>query len=300
MQTYSYYPGCSLHGTAKEYDQSLKLVAGTLGIELKEIPDWNCCGATAAHSTDEALGLALPARNLALAAAEDYPVLAPCAMCFNRLRVTQHELQDSAKRHMVEALLGESDLTVSGIQEVVVPSLLDVLDTDEMRTRVTEAVVRPLTGLKVVCYYGCLLVRPAEILHPDSLENPQKMDRLIENLGAEVLDWPFKTECCGGSLSIARTDIVLTLVHRLLSMARDVGADCIVLACPMCHSNLDTRQVQIRAKFGDSFDMPIFYVTELMGLAFGFSPKELLLSMHVTDTTRATECIGKELADVTG
>jgi heterodisulfide reductase subunit B len=289
MQTYSYYPGCSLHGTAKEYDRSLRLVAGKLGIELREIPDWNCCGATAAHSTDELLGLALPARNLMLAAEAGRPVLAPCAMCFNRMKVTQHELQDSAKRQAVERLLGESGnqgIRESGSQEIEVLSLLQAFGSDEMLAAVEGAVVRPLKGLKAVCYYGCLLVRPAEIVQPDSLENPQAMDRLVAKLGAEVLDWPFKTECCGASLALARTDIVLALGRRLLSMARTVGADCIVTACPMCHSNLDTRQGQIKAKFGESFDLPIFYVTELMGLAFGLSPKELLLDKHLTDATR--------------
>jgi heterodisulfide reductase subunit B len=289
MQTYSYYPGCSLHGTAKEYDRSLRLVAGKLGLELQEIPDWNCCGATAAHSTDELLGLALPARNLALAVGAGWPVLAPCAMCFNRLKVTQHELQDAAKRQAVERLLGavgNQGTGQPGYQQIEVLSLLQALGSEEMLAAVEGAVVRPLEGLKAVCYYGCLLVRPAEIVQPDSLENPQMMDRLVAKLGAEVLDWPFKTECCGASLALARTDIVLELGRRLLSMAREVGADCIVTACPMCHSNLDTRQSQIKAKFGESFDMPILYVTELMGLAFGLSPKELLLDRHLTDATR--------------
>jgi len=297
MQTYSYYPGCSLHGTAKEYDRSLRLVAGKLGLELQEIPDWNCCGATAAHSTNELLGLALPARNLMLAAIADRPVLAPCAMCFNRMKVTQHELRDPVRRAAVEELLGGSrNQGFSDSAHVEVLSLLQAFGSDQMLAAVEGAVVRPLEGLKVACYYGCLLVRPAEIVQPDSVENPQTMDRLVAKLGAEALDWPFKTECCGASLALARTDIVLALGRRLLSMARDVGADCIVTACPMCHSNLDTRQRQIRAKFGESFDMPIFYVTELMGLAFGFSPKELWLDKHLTDATRIVADLQKTAA----
>ncbi len=135
----------------------------------------------------------------------------------------------------------------------------------------------------MVSYYGCLLVRPPEIVQPDSLENPQTMDRLVARLGAQALDWPFKTECCGGGLAMTRTDIVLALSRRLLRMARDVGADAIAVACPVCHSNLDARQGQIKAKFSDDFHMPILYVTELMGLAFGFSPKELMLDKHLTD-----------------
>jgi heterodisulfide reductase subunit B len=294
MQTYSYYPGCSLHGTAKEYDHSLKLVTGKLGIQLHEIPGWNCCGATAAHSTDEILGLALPARNLILAAARNQPLLAPCAMCFNRTKVTQHELRNAATRKAVEERLDGVDLEATGASRLEVLSLLQALASDEMRATAARWVVKPLEGLKVVCYYGCLLVRPAEVMHPDSLENPQTMDQLMQAMGAEVLDWPFKTECCGASLAIARSDVVLALGRRLLSMARGVGADAIVTACPMCHSNLDTRQVQIKARYGESFDMPIFYVTELMGLAFGFTPRQLSLHMHVTNATRLAERIGRQ------
>lgn len=285
MPTYSYYPGCSLHGTAKEYDRSLKLVAGKLGFELREIADWSCCGATAAHSTDELLGLALPARNLMLAAAARQPVLAPCAMCYHRMKVAQHALQDATKRQAVEKMLGRSE-TEFRAEQVAVVSLLQAFTGDEISSAIQKAVVKPLKNLKVVCYYGCLLVRPPEVVQPDNLENPQMMDRLVTQLGAQVLDWPFKTECCGGSLVLARPDIVLALGQRLLSMARDVGADCIVTACPMCQSNLDTRQKQINAKFGESFDMPIFYVTELMGLAFGFTANELLLDKHLTNASK--------------
>ena len=289
MQTYSYYPGCSLHGTAKEFDHSLKLVTHRLSIELHELPGWNCCGATAAHSTDEILALALPARNLKLAAERKRPVLAPCAMCFNRMKVTQHELQQPAVRQAVEDRLAGVDLEASGVRQVQVLSLLEALGSDDMRAAATKWVVKPLKGLKLVCYYGCLLVRPPEIMHPDDLENPQSMDRLLEAMGAEVLDWPFKTECCGASLAVARSDIVVSLGRRLLKMARTVGADAIVTACPMCHSNLDTRQPQIKARYGEQYDMPIFYVTELMGLAFGYSPRQLKIHTHLTDAGRVLE-----------
>ena len=287
MTAFSYYPGCSLHGTAKEYDTSLKLVAGKLGLELRELPDWNCCGATAAHSTDELLGLALPARNLRLAAAAGLPVLAPCAMCFNRMKVTQHELDDGNRRSKVEQLLGGT--LDAAVLRLEVLSLLNAFDAEEMLAAVQSAVVKPLKDLKAVCYYGCLLVRPAAVvgkMNGDDPENPRSMDRLVEKLGAQVLDWPFKTECCGASLALARTDVVLALGRRLLAMARAAGADCIVTACPMCHSNLDTRQRQIKKEFGESFDIPVLYVTELMGLAFGFSPHELLIDRHLTDATK--------------
>jgi heterodisulfide reductase subunit B len=287
MPTYSYYPGCSLHGTAKEFDHSVRLVAPKLGVALREIPDWTCCGATAAHSTDAALALALPARNLELAVAAGLPLLAPCAMCYNRMKVTQHELRNAGQRAVVEKLLGKPAGQIAAEPEVL--SLLQAFASDEMLAAVDAAVVRPLKGLKTACYYGCLLVRPAEVVQPDSVENPQSMDRLIARLGAEVLDWPFKTECCGGSLALARPEIVLALGRKLLGMAKRVGADCIVTACPMCQSNLDTRQAQIKSRLGEDFDLPVVYVTELMGLAFGLSPKELWLDKHLVDASHIVD-----------
>jgi heterodisulfide reductase subunit B2 len=281
MATYSYYPGCSLHGMAREYDRSLRLAAGKLGVELKELEDWSCCGSTAAHSTDELLSLSLAARNLRLAGETGLPMLAPCTMCFSRMKITQHALQNPAKRAAVENVLADTSVASASDFGVDVVGLLQAFGSDEMLDAVQAAVVKPLNGLKAVCYYGCLSVRPAEIVHPDSLENPQVMDRLVSRLGADVLDWPFKTECCGGSLALARVDIVLPVVRRLLTMARSVGADCIVTACPMCHSNLDARQKQVNARFGENFKMPIYYVTELMGLAFGYSAHELYIDKHL-------------------
>ncbi|HEX9114969.1 MAG TPA: CoB--CoM heterodisulfide reductase iron-sulfur subunit B family protein, partial [Anaerolineae bacterium] len=269
MPTYSYYPGCSLHGMAKDYDRSVRLIAPKLDVALREIPDWSCCGSTAAHSTDARLALALAARNLELAAPAQLPVLAPCAMCYNRMKVTQHELEDAGRRAAVAEILGQPVHAPADQPEVV--SVLEAFAGDEMAPAIEAALVRPLKGLKVVAYYGCLLVRPAAILQPDSVENPQAMDRLLRRLGAEVLDWPFKTECCGGSLALARLDIVLALGRKLLAMAKAVGADCVVTACPMCQSNLDARQGQIKERYGDDFNLPVVYVTELMGMAFGLS-----------------------------
>ncbi len=287
MHSLSYYPGCSLHGTAQEYDHSLKLVATRLGIQLEELNDWTCCGATAAHSTDELLALVLPARNLLLAAANERPLLAPCAMCFNRMRVAQHEVQSEGSPAVLAELLGETgNGWARSLTQVKVISLLDLFTQPSVAERIAEAIVRPLEGLQVACYYGCLLVRPPSILRPDSAENPQAMDQLVRSLGAEAIDWPFKTECCGGSLALTRSEIMLTLSRQLLRMATQLGADCIVTACPMCHSNLDTRQGQIRRRFAETYDMPILYVSELVGLALGFSPQELWLDKHMTKVNR--------------
>lgn len=262
---YAYYPGCTLHSTAREYDVSARLVCQTLGIELREVRDWVCCGASSAHSTSRLLGLVLPARELKAAEEMELPLAVACAMCYSRLKLAAHELGDRAMLELVKGIVGGDHL-----EAVEVVHLLEVLDG-----RMDVPLKRPLTGLKVACYYGCLLVRPQGILDGDDTERPQAMDRLMQALGAETVDWDFKTECCGASLPLTRRDIVLTLSHRLLSQARQVGADCIAVACPMCHSNLDAYQ---REK-----EMPVLYFTQLLGLALGLSPRELLLNKHFVD-----------------
>ncbi len=272
--SYAYYPGCSLHSTAKEYDISTKLVCQTLGIELKELDGWICCGASAAHSTNHLLSLALPAHNLKLAEKAGLPIVAPCAMCFSRLKHTIHALKDTKTLELIERAI---DGTVD--QTITAHSLLEVLDVP-----IPESVMRkPLNGLKVACYYGCLLVRPQEITNLDDENDPQIMDRLIERLGGESLPWGLKTECCGASLPFARPDIVHKLSHHLLSTAKRLGADCIAVACPMCQSNLDLQQKKIQSKYQEELGLPIIFFTQLMGVAFGISPEKLLLDKHFID-----------------
>jgi len=273
-RTYAYYPGCTLHSTAKEYDVSARLVCEGLGIELRELEDWTCCGASSAHSTSDLLSIALPARELQAAEEMGLPLAVACAMCFSRLKFAIHELNDQEIRGLVSDIIGGE---LRNAVEVV--HLLQVLDEDR------EAILlkRPLTGLKVACYYGCLLVRPRDIVDFDDEENPQIMDRLIEALAAHSIDWGFKTECCGASLPLSRKDVVLTLSHRILYQAKQLGADCLAVACPMCHSNLDTTQRVIEAKYRDGVGLPVLYFTQLVGLAMGFSPKQLLLNKHLTD-----------------
>jgi len=266
-RAYAYYPGCSLHATAREYDASARAVCQKLGIELRELRDWICCGASSAHSTSHLLGLALPAHTLKLAEEAGLPLAVPCAMCFSRLKFTLHELKDKNVMDLVSRAIGQSP---DG--SVVVEHLLKVLSDEN----ISLSVKRPLAGLKVACYYGCLLVRPQTVVDFDDEENPQMMDRLLVQLGAESIDWGLKTACCGASMPFARPDIVKKLSSRILSHARESGADCIAVACPMCHSNLDMYQE-------GNASLPIFYFTQLMGLALGFSPKEMLLDKHVTD-----------------
>ncbi len=272
--SYTYYPGCSLHSTAKEYDVSTKLVCQVLDIELKELDGWICCGASAAHSTNHLLSLALPAYNLKLAEEASLPIAVPCAMCFSRLKLTIHELEDKKTLELVERAI---DRTLD--KTVTIHSLLEVLDVP-----IPEPMIKkPLNGLKVVCYYGCLLVRPREVTGLDDENDPQIMDRLIERLGGESLPWGLKTECCGASLPFARPDIVHKLSHRLLSTAKRLGADCIAVACPMCQSNLDLQQKAIESNYREELGLPIIFFTQFIGLALGISPEELLLNKHFTD-----------------
>ena len=271
---YSYYPGCSLHATAHEYDISARLVCQKLGVELRELEDWVCCGASAAHSTDHLLSLALPAHTLKQAEEKGLPLAVPCAMCYSRLRFALHELQNKDTLDLVSRTIGKELSTA-----VTVKHMLQVLADED----IPLPIVKPLSGLKVACYYGCLLVRPPEVVGFDDAENPQTMDHLMERLGAEAIDWGLKTNCCGAGVAFARLDVVLKLSHRILSLAQKSGADCVAVACPMCHANLDMYQKDMTVKLGWKTELPVLYFTQLMGLSLGFSPKELLLDKHITN-----------------
>lgn len=277
MTTIGYYPGCSLNGTAKEYDLSLKAIAGKLGVELKEIPGWVCCGATSAHAIDPATSLALAADTLAKARkAGIEQVLAPCAMCYQRLASAVHEFGQHP--HLAEkamAAMGES----SGldIQKIQARSLLQWLAGIPAET-IQKAVVKPLAGLKVACYYGCLLVRPGKITGEREVEAPRSMENLLTALGAAPVRWSMAMECCGASFALSRTGVVERQGQKIVEAARSAGAEAICLACPMCQTNLDMRQ----AGFTDaaSKPLPIVYLTQLMGMAMGVSQKDLGFERH--------------------
>ena len=271
---YAYYPGCTLHSTAREYDVSLRLVCQKLGIELRELKDWACCGASSVHAESHLLGIALPARALQAAEEMGLPLGVACAMCFSRLKLASHELADRDTLESVSQIIGRD----FGNKATAV-HMLQVLDNE----REALSIKRTLEGLKVASYYGCLLVRPRDIVGFDDEENPQIMDRLVEATGAHAISWGFKTECCGAGFSVPRADIQLKLSHRILSQAKASGADCISVACPLCHSNLDSYQQVMRRKYKDEVSLPVLYFTQLLGLALGFEPQELLLSRHLTD-----------------
>ncbi len=279
MTTYAYYPGCSLHGTSKEYGHSAEVVCKAMGMELHEIDDWNCCGGSSAHMNNRWLGLALPARNLRNAEAMGLDkITVPCSACYSRLREAAHDLQDeTTMRRMAD----EVGIKLTG--KLPVEHLLDTLSQPAMMEKARSLVTKPLADLKVACYYGCLITRPSDVVAFDDIENPHRMDDLMTALGAETIPWPFKTECCGAVMMLGRTDVVLELTRKLLTMARSMGADALVAACPLCQANIDMREGQINAKYGDDFKMPAYFFTQLMGLSFGLSPAELMLDKHLVD-----------------
>jgi heterodisulfide reductase subunit B len=272
---FTYYPGCSLKGTAKDYAESILGICRSLQIELEEIPDWNCCGATSAHSIDNQASIALAARTLSLAAKMPYSqMLAPCPLCFNRLKTASYALrQDQNDRYKIK--LPDS-----------VPAIRDLADffaSEKILEDVAQKIQKPLKGLKVVCYYGCMANRPPEITETVNFEDPQTLDRIVTNLGATAVSWPYKTDCCGASQAFSLEDIENRLVEKLLDMARRVGAQGIVVSCQMCQANLDMHHKRAGSGSGKSSPLPVYYFSELIGLALGVKGVQKWLSRHITD-----------------
>ncbi len=269
---YSYYPGCSLHSTGKEYGLSVEVVSRALGLKLHELFDWSCCGATSAHSTSFDLSVALPARNLIFAEKRGLDVMIPCAACYNRFKMAQHHLANApGLRGKVSETLGYEYRGTA-----VIRSPIDIFHQDVGLETLEEKVRKRLAGLKPVSYYGCLWLRPAEICDFENPENPVKLDEIMTSLGAESRKWAFKTDCCGGSLTISKTGQVEKMVGRLMRMAVEAGANCVVTACPLCLANLDMRAPAENR-------LPVFYFTELMALALGLEGPEKWFKLHGTD-----------------
>lgn len=270
----SYYPGCSLDGTAIDYNESLKAVAKTLGIELEELPDWTCCGSSSAHVTADKLATSLAGRNLIIADKIGQDLMVPCSACFQRLKAADKELKAGKPvEGMSHQYAGQFKIKHSA----------DLICEDIGEKGITGKVKKSLAGLNPVCYYGCLTTRPPKVTDAKDPEDPQAMDEIMKALGANVKNWSFKTDCCGGNLMLTHPELAKKLVKKLYDMAQEAGADCIVVGCPMCHSNLDTRQKEILQDNGKKYDLPIYYFTELMGLAFGDPKAEKCINKHLTD-----------------
>ena len=269
---YSYYPGCSAHSTGLEYSLSTEATLRQLDVELEEIEGWNCCGASSAHALNHRLALTLPARNLALAQKAGGDLLIPCAACYNRLKGAELALRSNSEaRAEIEA-----DVGFSFTGQVRIRPLLAILHEDFGPQRVAAETRRPLSGLKVVPYYGCLLVRPPRVAQFDDPDDPRLMASLLRAAGAEVMPWSHATDCCGAGLSLPRSDAVYRLVGRLAERAREAGAEALVTACPLCQVNLEMRQ-PARPR------LPAFYFTELLGLAFDLPEARRWWPKHLID-----------------
>ena len=284
---YAYFPGCSAESTARDLHQSTLAVASALGIALVEPEGWTCCGTTMAHQVDHDLSISLAAANLAKAKDMGLEMVVSCASCYNRMKIANHEIAGNPEmRKTVSAALGR-DYDGS----VKVRHFIEVVLEDIGRDKFKKALTHSLQGLKVASYYGCLLVRPPEITGFDDPENPVFMDRLIDAMGGVGLDWPHKVECCGGSLTLTRSDLVVKLSETIIAMAKDAGAQCIAAACPMCQINLDMRQADILKATGKRYNMPIIYITQLMGLCLGISENALGLSKLIISPKEALNFI---------
>ena len=272
----AYYPGCSLHSSATEFNLSTEAVCDALGLNLVEPQGWVCCGASSAHSTDPETALRLPMENLALIEQSGFKeVTMPCAACFNRHKVALHEIRHDGSHG---ANLTETN-SYTYQDNVHVSTVTEMILNHVGLNRVAESIKKPLKDLRLVCYYGCLLTRPPEVTEAQHPENPTDMDELMAALGAEVLDWSYKTACCGAAHSLTRPDIVISLSGNIANHARETGAEAIVVSCPLCHMNLDARQFQMEV----DEPVPILYFTQLMVLALGLPEKAAALQKNLVD-----------------
>ena len=276
----AYFPGCSLHGTAREFDASTRAVAKTLGLQLEEPKNWVCCGTGAAHSKSHHLGVVQAMKNLAMieGSGEDR-VTVPCAACYSRFKAALFDIrQDPEVRQAVN-----QELKYEYKDRLQVSHILDTFADQVGMDRIASAVRKPLRGLRVVCYYGCLYTRPGQVTGAAHPEDPTSMDSILASVGAEVVPWSYKTECCGASLMLTQTDIALGLSQKILDKAKEVGADAVSVACSICHMNLDGRQPQIARQASREYGLPVMYFTQLMGLALGLDSRKLALGKHFID-----------------
>ena len=285
---FAYYPGCSLGSSGYDYNLSFKYVARALGIDLVEVRDWVCCGASSGHSTSHLVSIALPVLTLAHAEQDGFDkLIAPCLACLARCKAANLQLEhDPELREKIHGVLAYK---YQGKVKAYHP--LEVFLELGME-KIKEKMRRKLAGLKIVSYYGCVLTRPPQVQQFDNFENPQSMDTIVGALGATPIDWSYKTECCGVSMTLTYSDIVLKLTNNLLHEAKEAGANAIAVCCPLCQANLDGRQHQIEEKYKTSYRLPILYITQLMGLAFGAQPGELGIQKLITSPQEVLGSVG--------
>jgi heterodisulfide reductase subunit B len=282
MKHYIYYPGCSAEATAIPLGISVPPVAKELDIELAELEDWNCCGSTPYHSVNKLEAGAMAARNLALAEKTGLDLVTPCSNCYVVLQSVNNYMKELPRyREQIGEALGAANLTYSG--GVKVRHLAEVLYTDITPEVIASKVKKPLKGLKVGAYYGCQLVRPNGF---DDPESPHSLDELVTSLGAEAVDWEMKARCCGSSLVMPEQEVALGLVNKILRNAEAHGAQCLITPCPLCQINLDAYQSAVNSQFKTKYNLPVLFVTQLIGVALGIPAKELALSKNIVSPMR--------------
>jgi heterodisulfide reductase subunit B len=287
---YAYYPGCSGQSTSSEYEVSTRAVCRALGLELAEIPDWSCCGSTPAHTVDHVLSAALAARNLVLAKEAGFDtVVTPCPSCLTNLKTAVHRMEDPDFMDKVNKILDRP--FQGGVQ---VKSVLQIIFEDIGPARLKAMVKKPLSGLRLAPYYGCIMNRPPDVMQFDDPENPISIDKLMEALGAEIAPFPLKVECCGASFGVARKDVVTHLSGKLLQMAEMVEAQAFVTACPLCQMNLDLRQGQVNMAAKTKHNLPVFYYTQLIGVALGLAETDLGLDKLIVSPRGILARIGQK------
>lgn len=297
MKDYLLYPGCSMEASARAYDDSLKAIAGPLGLNLKEIDDWNCCGATEYLGISQTPAYALIARNLALAsrqAAGTNELVAPCSACYLNLAKADHYMgEKSALGSRVNEALGAGGLSyIPG--SLKIRHILDVIVYDVGLNTVKKNVVQPLTGLRLAPYLGCMVPRPDYFHRSSDHELPVELDLLLKALGADVVDYPLKTECCGGHMAQIGPEMAFEMIRRLISTADRLETDAMVTICPMCQLNLDGYQGEANRFFSTNYHMPVLFFTQLMGLAFGINPKELGFGLELVSARNLLDDLGVE------
>jgi heterodisulfide reductase subunit B len=272
----AYFPGCSASSSASEYDLTVRSTAEVLNIKLVEPPGWVCCGSSSAHATDSTQAHVFPLRTMSTIERMGLDtVTSPCSNCFARLKMAEVEgIKDQP------ALDQTAEITDYKYQGTVkVQHFVDTILDHASPEQISEKVKRPLNDLKVACYYGCLITRPANATGAENPEYPMQMDTLLQSLGAETVDWSYKTDCCGGSLSVTQTELALGMSEAVIADAKACGAEAIITMCPMCHMNLDARQADMESQY----DMPIFHSTQLATLAFGLDLKKSHFNKNIVD-----------------
>lgn len=279
---YAYFPGCSLHAIAVDYGESTVEVARGLNVDLQEVPNWICCGATPAHATNDLLSVAMPVRTLIDAKKISDELVVCCAACYSRFKFANKYIKEKPDiKKDVEEIIGEK---YNG--DVKIRHFLDVLINDVGLDRIKKLMKNDLKGLKVASYYGCLLIRPPKVTEFDDPENPILLDKLIATLGGEVIDWPYKNECCGASFSLTKQDIVLKLAGDILKFAKDKGTECITVVCPFCQANLDMREGAVSKRLKTDINIPVLYFTQLLGLCLGIEPKKLGIGKQMVSSNK--------------